>query len=132
MRDGVNPSSCWLPEGPWPTMLHFLCAQFPAIEKALWLIRLRADEVIDSNHTIINEHTPYRSGIHLFYYRELPPEIPVPFLEEILFHNEHLIVVDKPHFLPVIPFRQVPATNPAGTPEKYTRHQHTNTHTQDR
>ncbi len=84
-------------------MLHFLCAQFPAITETLWLNRLRADEVLDSHHTIINEHTPYRSGTHLFYYRELPPEIPVPFLEEILFHNEHLLVVDKPHFLPVIP-----------------------------
>lgn len=103
MRAGVNPSSCWLPEGQWPTMLHFLCAQFPDISQHLWLLRLRADEIIDSNNVVINETTPYRSGIHLYYYRELPSETTVPFKEEILFHNEHLIVVDKPHFLPVIP-----------------------------
>jgi tRNA pseudouridine32 synthase/23S rRNA pseudouridine746 synthase len=42
--------------------------------------------------------------MRIFYYRELDyVETPIPFQEEILFQDEHLVVVDKPHFLPMIP-----------------------------
>jgi tRNA pseudouridine32 synthase/23S rRNA pseudouridine746 synthase len=41
--------------------------------------------------------------MRIFYYRELERETPIPFKEEILFMDEHLVVVDKPHFLPMIP-----------------------------
>ncbi|MEG2963154.1 MAG: pseudouridine synthase, partial [Janthinobacterium sp.] len=44
-----------------------------------------------------------RRGMRIFYYRELERETPIPFQEEILFQDEHLIVVDKPHFLPMTP-----------------------------
>ena len=41
----------------------------------------------------------------MFYYRETSSESEpcIPFEEKILHIDEHLIVVDKPHFLPVIP-----------------------------
>ena len=41
----------------------------------------------------------------MFYYRETSSqdEPTIPFEEKILHIDEHLIVVDKPHFLPVIP-----------------------------
>ncbi|MBK7301574.1 MAG: hypothetical protein IPI79_15560 [Moraxellaceae bacterium] len=37
---------------------------------------------------------------------ELDNETPIPFVEQILYQDEHLVVVDKPHFLPVIPAGQ--------------------------
>jgi len=33
----------------------------------------------------------------------LENEAPIPFHQDVLWQNEHLLVVDKPHFLPVIP-----------------------------
>ena len=45
----------------------------------------------------------YRRGMRIFYYRELERETPIPFQEQILFEDDHLVVVDKPHFLPMTP-----------------------------
>jgi tRNA pseudouridine32 synthase/23S rRNA pseudouridine746 synthase len=39
----------------------------------------------------------------LWYWRDPPPEPRVPFELELLHRDAHLVVVDKPHFLPVIP-----------------------------
>ncbi len=46
---------------------------------------------------------PFQGGTRVYYYRELPNERPVPFEETVLFQDEHLVVADKPHFLPVTP-----------------------------
>jgi tRNA pseudouridine32 synthase/23S rRNA pseudouridine746 synthase len=46
---------------------------------------------------------PYPAHTRLYYYREVPDEPPIPFEEVVLFQDEHLLVVDKPHFLPVVP-----------------------------
>ncbi|MBK9187118.1 MAG: hypothetical protein IPM78_13090 [Moraxellaceae bacterium] len=45
-------------------------------------------------------------GRRAYYYREPNNETPIPFFEQILYQDEHLVVVDKPHFLPVIPSGQ--------------------------
>jgi tRNA pseudouridine32 synthase/23S rRNA pseudouridine746 synthase len=41
--------------------------------------------------------------MRIWYYRELEGETPVPFREQVLFQDEHLLIADKPHFLPTIP-----------------------------
>jgi rhodanese-related sulfurtransferase len=46
---------------------------------------------------------PCAAGSLLWYWRDPPPEPRVPFEIELLHQDEHLVVVDKPHFLPVIP-----------------------------
>ncbi len=60
-------------------------------------------EVVDELGLGITPTTPYRAGACIFYYRELESETPIPFTEQILFQDEHILVVDKPHFLPVAP-----------------------------
>lgn len=47
--------------------------------------------------------TLYRRGMRLHYFREVPNEKVIPVQEEILHVDEHLVVADKPHFLPVTP-----------------------------
>jgi tRNA pseudouridine32 synthase/23S rRNA pseudouridine746 synthase len=42
-------------------------------------------------------------GAVIWYWRDPPDEPRVPFEIELLHRDEHLVVVDKPHFLPVIP-----------------------------
>jgi tRNA pseudouridine32 synthase/23S rRNA pseudouridine746 synthase len=85
-------------------MLSFLVERFNAVSPEVWRQRLLRGEVRNQHGEELRPDTPYRSGDCIFYYRELPqgePRIPVE--EKILHIDDHLLVADKPHFLPVIP-----------------------------
>ncbi|HUX90083.1 MAG TPA: pseudouridine synthase [Gallionellaceae bacterium] len=84
-------------------MLAFLQQFFPDVGAAIWVARMHKGEVVDAEGMRIMPEHAYRAGAQIYYYRELEGETPVPFTEHILFQDEHLLVVDKPHFLPVIP-----------------------------
>ena len=60
-------------------------------------------QVVDETGLCLNSESPYRTGACIFYYRELASEKPIPFLERVIYQDEHILVADKPHFLPVIP-----------------------------
>src|SRR5256885_14405294 len=47
--------------------------------------------------------TAFAPGLRYYYYRELQAEPPIPFEAEVLHRDAHLLVADKPHFLPVVP-----------------------------
>ncbi|NKF20848.1 pseudouridine synthase [Solimonas marina] len=102
-RDGVGASSVQLPDGPWPRVLDFLVDRFAAIDVATWRARMARGLVVDEHGAPIDEHTPYRAGVSVSYYRELPSEAEIPFVAQILYRDAHLLIADKPHFLPVIP-----------------------------
>jgi tRNA pseudouridine32 synthase/23S rRNA pseudouridine746 synthase len=103
VKDGVAPSYLWLQQGNWPDMLTFLLAQYPQVLEATWLARMARGEVVNGAGARLAPGSAYRAGMQIFYYRELEAETPIPFDEQILFEDEHLLVVDKPHFLPTIP-----------------------------
>jgi tRNA pseudouridine32 synthase/23S rRNA pseudouridine746 synthase len=67
------------------------------------MLRMAKGEVVDETGQPLNPESCYRAGACIFYYRELENETPVPFSESIVYQDEHLLVVDKPHFLPVVP-----------------------------
>jgi tRNA pseudouridine32 synthase/23S rRNA pseudouridine746 synthase len=46
---------------------------------------------------------PFRPATYLWFHRDLPVEAPVPFPIDVVHRDEHLVVVDKPHFLASIP-----------------------------
>ena len=100
---GVRPSSRWLPGGPWKTVLDFLGEQYPQVKVETWAARMARGEVLDENGLPIDPETPYRTGACIFYYREVDEEKVIPCVEEVLYQDEHILVADKPHFLPVIP-----------------------------
>ena len=60
-------------------------------------------EVVSAQGDLIHPSTLYRAGLCVYYYREIPHETSIPFFETILNETAHLLVVDKPHFLPVTP-----------------------------
>ena len=101
--DGVGPSRQWLPAGPWKTVLDFLEERYPGVNKASWDSRMARGQVTDEKGVILHAASPYRVGACVYYYRELETETLIPFQESVLYHDEHLLIVDKPHFLPVIP-----------------------------
>ncbi|OUM00260.1 pseudouridine synthase [Variovorax sp. JS1663] len=102
-RDGVGPSRVALPPGPWPTIADFLAQRFTAISRDTWEARMRAGEVVDGQGVPVTPERPYQPRLHIYYYRSLEQERPVPFEEQVLFRDAHLLAVDKPHFLTVAP-----------------------------
>lgn len=102
-RDGVSPSCVGLPAGQWSTITDFLVERFPAISLDIWLQRMAAGLVVDEFGEAVTAERAYRGHIRVYYYRDLPAEVRVPFDEAVLYQDDHLIVADKPHFLPVTP-----------------------------
>ena len=101
--DGVGASSVALPAESWPTVLAFLVAKFPSIDAETWQARFKRGLVLDESGAPLTADAPYRAGSRLYYYREVGPEPEVPFKAEVLHQDEHLLVMDKPHFLQVMP-----------------------------
>jgi tRNA pseudouridine32 synthase/23S rRNA pseudouridine746 synthase len=103
VRDGVGPSLLWLPEGAWKDMQTFLADWFADVAAATWQARMDKGEVVDQHGRCLQPDSPFKRGICMFYYREIEAETPIPFAEQVLYRDEHILVADKPHFLPVIP-----------------------------
>jgi tRNA pseudouridine32 synthase/23S rRNA pseudouridine746 synthase len=51
----------------------------------------------------IDRATPFAPREFLWFHRDLPDEVPVPFAVDVLHRDEDVVVVDKPHFLATIP-----------------------------
>jgi tRNA pseudouridine32 synthase / 23S rRNA pseudouridine746 synthase len=100
---GVGPSRQWLPAGAWKTVLDFFKEQYPQVEVETWTSRMAKGEVMDETGRRVDPQTAYRVGACIFYYRELEDEKVIPYGEQVLYQDEHILVADKPHFLPVIP-----------------------------
>lgn len=105
MSIAPQPSFVKLPciKPPYPSILDFLSARFPNVDREIWIQRICAGKVLNKKQEPIHLDTPYESGGRLYYFREVISEPEVPFQEEILWQDEHLIVIAKPHFLPVTP-----------------------------
>lgn len=101
--DGVGASRVRPPPGPWPTVLAFLVERFPAIGRDVWEARIDRGRVLDAGGEPIRRETPFTADAAIHYYRELDDEPVIPFEAEIVHRDEHLLIADKPHFLPVIP-----------------------------
>jgi tRNA pseudouridine32 synthase / 23S rRNA pseudouridine746 synthase len=103
IREGVSPSKHRLPVGDWCTMLEFLQHYFPGVTTETWISRMEKGEVVDADGIRIRPEHHYRARATIYYYREVEDEALIPFDEIILYRDAHLLVVDKPHFLPVMP-----------------------------
>ena len=101
--EGVGPSCVTLPAGPWETVIDFLKERYPRVDLATWIARMAKGQVVDETGLRLNSGSAYRIGACVFYYRELGKEKPIPFHERVIYQDEHILVADKPHFLPVIP-----------------------------
>lgn len=96
-------STLYLPPGSWATVLDCLCDHFKAISREQWLDRIARGRVLDGQGQPISLELAYREGLRIHYFREVPDEKVIPVEETILYADEHLVVADKPHFLPVTP-----------------------------
>lgn len=101
--DGLAASTLQLPPGNWMTVLDCLCDRFPAVPRPAWLDRMARGRVLDDAGQWIRPDTPFNVGQEIHYFREVAVEPRIPFEEVVLHADEHLLVADKPHFLPVTP-----------------------------
>ncbi len=102
-RDGVGPSCVTVPAGAAATVLDFLVQRFARIDSAVWLERLAAGAVLDGAGRTLGAACVCQPGDKIYYWRSVAAEPRVPFNESIVYESEHIVVADKPHFLPVTP-----------------------------
>ncbi len=100
LREGVAASAVFCPAGPWPTLVAFLNERLPRVDD--WPERIARGDVVDDDGRPVPD-APYRGGRRVYYWRHLATEPEVPGAVRIVFQDEHLLVADKPHFLPVTP-----------------------------
>ena len=96
VRDGLGPARLRLRGG---AVLVELADRFgpAAADKVL------DGEVVDADGTVVTAATVLPPGAHVFLYRDLPDEVPVPFDVPVLHRDDNIVVVDKPHFLATMP-----------------------------
>lgn len=83
------------------SVLAFLQGRFPLVTD--WESRMVRGLVRVDGGGALSAGTPYRVGLRILYFREVEKEPDIPFEAKIIFQDANLLVVDKPHFLPVTP-----------------------------
>lgn len=101
LRNGVGASRVGVGAGHFASVLDFLTARFPTV--ADWPERMARGDVLNAQGQALVAGAACTPGMVLWYWRSPPPEPRVPFELELLHQDAHLVVVDKPHFLPVTP-----------------------------
>ncbi len=102
--EGVSASRVYLPANQTHlNLLAFFIAQFPHIQATEWELRFNEGLILNMEGQPLNVADPYQPNTHLMYFRRLTREPEIPFEEQILYQDEHILVADKPHFLPVTP-----------------------------
>lgn len=102
--DGIGATRLTVPSrGPWPTLADFVVHRFPALDAEEVRTRFGAGGFVGADGSAAAADTPLGVHRYLWYRREVPDETPVPFTEHLAHVDDHLVVVDKPHFLPTVP-----------------------------
>jgi tRNA pseudouridine32 synthase/23S rRNA pseudouridine746 synthase len=105
MAISEHPSKLSLPQtNPGvETVLEYLIIKFPYIDAQIWRQRIDDGKVHCHDGSLITALSPFQSQQRIYYYREVESEPSIPFKEEILFQDQHILVAYKPHFLAVTP-----------------------------
>ncbi|MFF3254807.1 pseudouridine synthase [Actinacidiphila glaucinigra] len=103
-RRGVDPVRVRLPgTGTWATVRDHLVDRLGAAVPPERVDAMFAAGEVHGSDGPLAPDAAFRPGGHVWFHRELPEEVPVPFGIEVLHRDERLLVVDKPHFLATMP-----------------------------
>ncbi|MFV8242131.1 pseudouridine synthase [Mycolicibacterium peregrinum] len=94
VRDGIGPARLRLLGG---NVYDELQQRFGIGAKVL------AGEVLLPDGTVVDATTELPAGSHVYFYRDLADEVEVPFDIPVLYRDDDIVVVDKPHFLATMP-----------------------------
>jgi tRNA pseudouridine32 synthase / 23S rRNA pseudouridine746 synthase len=101
----VVRSRVYLPklQAPPGTILEYLVLRFPHIPESTWRDRIARGLISASNGVTVTEGSVYTNGLMVFYTREVTAE-PMPLeFETVVYQDEEIILVDKPHGMVVTP-----------------------------
>ena len=103
-RNGVGATRLRLPsEGPWATIAEYMVERFSRMAPEVLLGRFDRGEIVNARGEPVRRDAPLGAEGSVWYFRDPPVEPEVPFDPEILYQDDDLLVVDKPHFLPTTP-----------------------------
>ena len=104
-RDGVDATRVVLRAGPESTIGECLRAttSLASLTDEQLAARASAGEIVDSDGIPVALDARARLNQSVFLYRDLPDETPIPFDLPILYIDDNIVVVDKPHFLATMP-----------------------------
>lgn len=104
VKDGVGATRLRVPvTGPWNTIADYVVGRFAHLDADILLDRFDRGDVAAADGSAISRTTPLGAEHFIWYYREPPVEREIPFEPEVLYADDDLVVVDKPHFLPTTP-----------------------------
>lgn len=106
LREGVSPSCVVAPTKGQGLLIDFLAQRLPAVSRQEWLSRMAAGDVVSEAAVKAGPDALLVPGQRYYYYRTLECEPEIPFQAQVLYRDAHLLVADKPHFLPVVPAGQ--------------------------
>jgi tRNA pseudouridine32 synthase / 23S rRNA pseudouridine746 synthase len=89
-------------EGPWTTMRDHLLARLPRVAPGRIDAMLQERRIV-GRHGPLAADSPFVPREFLWFHRDLPDEVSVPFAVDVLHRDDDIVVVDKPHFLATIP-----------------------------
>ena len=85
------------------TIADYLIARFYPNDPQIIHARFNTGEVRLDDGTILTSGSPYMPGERIWYFRELADEPQLPSDMPVLYEDEHVLAIDKPHFLPTTP-----------------------------
>ncbi|WP_040794493.1 RluA family pseudouridine synthase [Nocardia higoensis] len=102
-RHGLDPARLRMPEaGDWATIRDHLVERLPRVSPDRIDELLHAGAIVDLAGPIAPD-APYVPGGAVWFHRDLPDEVDVPFEITVVHRDDTVLVVDKPHFLATIP-----------------------------
>lgn len=104
VKDGINATRLRVPTtGPWETIQEYTLHRFGHIDAEGLRRRFANGEVAAVDGSRVTPDTPLGAHEFIWYYRDSPNEEHIPFYCRIIHRDADLLVVDKPHFLPMTP-----------------------------
>lgn len=102
-RHGLDAARLRVPDsGPWTTLRAHLVERLPRVAPERIDEMLREQRIVDVDGPVAPD-APFVPGQVLWFHRDLPDEVEVPFDVPVLYRDDAVLVVDKPHFLATIP-----------------------------
>ncbi|MFF5965839.1 RluA family pseudouridine synthase [Streptomyces collinus] len=103
-RHGVDPVRVRLPAaGTWGTVREHLLERLSGAGAGVVDGMFDAGRIVGADGRPVAADAPYVPGLFVWFHRDLPEEVPVPFPLEVVYRDEHIVVADKPHFLATTP-----------------------------
>lgn len=90
-------------EGAWATVREHLVERLRGAGPGVVAGMFEAGLVVGEDGKPVPPDAAYVPGMFVWFHRQLPAEVRVPFAVDVAYRDEHIVVADKPHFLATTP-----------------------------